>query len=52
MSLPAANEFVGVLMLLGGIFVTLLVIGFVMQFWPVILIIIGLMVVINVCRGR
>ena len=38
MSLPAANEFVGVLMLLGGIFVTLLVIGFVMQFWPLILI--------------
>mgnify|MGYP006971714084 CR=1 FL=1 len=38
MSLPAANEFVGALMLLGGIFVTLLVIGFVMQFWPLILI--------------
>ena len=38
MSLPAANECVGALMLLGGIFVTLLVIGFVMQFWPLILI--------------
>lgn len=49
MGKSTGNELTGLLMVLGVVFVALMALGFIVQFWPLILIGLGLMVVIGLC---